>query len=127
MAGVVRLVLGVLFLLAGILLILTLVGFILGAILLIIGLVLIASGLSAREDTARLQQQQQQTNFLLQQQLQLNQAMAARTAAPGYSPATPGYGAPSSTAERFCPYCGQGNLRAASFCQRCGRPLPAMN
>ena len=26
--------------------------------------------------------------------------------------------------ERYCPACGAGNLRAAGFCQRCGKPLP---
>lgn len=112
MAGILRMIFGLLFLLAGLFFILTIFGFLFGLVLLLIGVALLVSGVSARSDAERLQQQQQQTNFLLQQQLQLNAALAARGApAPG-------------SAERYCPYCGQGNLRAATFCQRCGKPLP---
>ncbi len=28
------------------------------------------------------------------------------------------------SAERYCPYCGTGNTWAASYCQKCGKPLP---
>ena len=32
---------------------------------------------------------------------------------------------PPPPAGRYCPSCGRGNARAASFCQGCGKPLPA--
>ncbi len=107
--------LGVLFLLGGIVFLLTIIGFLFGVLLLIVGIVLIASGLSAREDTARIEQQQRQTNYLLQQQIAMNAAHPT-----AYAPAAP---IPTS-AERYCPSCGQGNSRSAAFCQRCGKPLP---
>lgn len=51
------------------------------------------------------------------------------------SPYAAGYGAPLAPvsappvpppppAEKYCGMCGAGNVRAAAFCVRCGRPLP---
>ena len=132
MAGIVRIVLGVLFLLAGLIFLLTIIGFLIGIVAIIIGVVLLASGSSARGDTRRLEMQQQQTNYLLQQQMQLSAMQANRQAypppQPPYQPANapPPPSPPSSptSAERYCPSCGGGNARAAAFCQKCGKPLP---
>jgi len=124
MAGVVRLVFGILFLLAGIFLLVTVIFLLVGVLFLIIGIILIASGASAREDTQRIVNQQQQTNMLLQQQIQMNAALAARQShyvEPQYGP--PGT-QPAALAERYCPACGAGNARVSAFCARCGRPLP---
>jgi septal ring-binding cell division protein DamX len=133
-AGVARIVIGVIFVIIGIPFLLILIGI----IPLIIGIVLIASGLSAREDTERMRQQQAQTNVLLQQQMQMTAMQSSRPAYPQYSPppqyahAPPPYAGPppsaqppsAPTVEKYCPSCGQGNARVAAFCQRCGKPLP---
>lgn len=122
MAGVVRIAFGVLFLIAGVFFLLSIFGFILGLVLLLIGIVLLASGMSASNDAERMRAQQEQTNRLLAQQLQMSAAIAARPAPAPYAPTAP----PSAPmfADRYCPACGQGNARSAGFCQRCGRPLP---
>lgn len=139
MAGVARIVIGVLLLIFGILLFFTILGIILGLILIIIGIVLIASGASARGDAERMERQQQQTNLLLQQQMQMNAMQMNRQAVPNQYPGGPPYAtaptpysapapgsAPVSTIpiERYCPSCGAGNARASAFCQKCGKPLP---
>jgi predicted lipid-binding transport protein (Tim44 family) len=139
MAGVARIVVGVILLLFGLLLIATILGLVFGIIALIVGILLIASGASARGDERRMSQQQAQTNLLLQQQMQWSALHANRPPyAYGYSPPSPapppppppmappppvpsGYAVP---AERYCPSCGGGNARAAAFCQKCGKPLP---
>ncbi len=124
MAGIIRIVFGVLFLLAGIFFLLTIFGFLLGLILLILGIILVASGASARGDNERITRQQEQTNLLLQQQIALSAAQANRAAyPPQYAPIPAPPPAPSA-GERFCPVCGQGNLRASAFCAKCGKPLP---
>jgi zinc ribbon protein len=132
-AGVVRIVLGVLFLLGGLFFLITIIGFFIGILGIVIGVVLLASGASARGDSRRIEEQQRQTNFLLQQQMQLA-AMQGNPPAysPGYPPAyvaapPPPYAAPPApapTADRYCPVCGAGNARTAGFCQKCGKPLP---
>jgi type II secretory pathway pseudopilin PulG len=136
-AGVVRIVLGVLFLLGGLFFLLTILGFLFGIVGIVIGIVLIASGASARGDTRRIELQQQQTNLLLQHQMQLSAIHANRMPYPPSYPPPPTYGPPPSapppqptsspptaTAERYCPACGMGNTRVAGFCQKCGKPLP---
>jgi type II secretory pathway pseudopilin PulG len=134
MAGIVRIVLGILFLLGGLFFLVTIIGFLFGIIGIIIGIVLIASGASARGDSRRIEQQQQQTNLLLQQQMQLSAMQGNR---PAYPP-QPQYGTPpppqyplstpptptTIPGERYCPSCGSGNARVAAFCQKCGKPLP---
>jgi ABC-type bacteriocin/lantibiotic exporter with double-glycine peptidase domain len=122
-AGIARIVIGIVLVIIGIPFLLIIVGI----IPLIIGIVLIASGVSARGDAERLQQQQAQTNMLLQQQLQMNAMQASRQAAPAQYPPAQQYApaAPSGVqADRYCPACGTGNARAAAFCQKCGKPLP---
>jgi len=126
MAGIGRIVLGVICLLLGVAFALTIIGVLFGVFLLFVGLILLGSGTSARSHEARMIAQQQQTNYLLQQQLAM-QASAPPTAYPMGPPAAdyssgPPPGAPP--AERYCPVCGQGNARSAGFCQRCGRALP---
>ena len=124
MAGIIRIVFGVLFLLAGIFFLLTIFGFLLGLILLILGIILVASGASARGDNERITRQQEQTNLLLQQQIALWAAQANRAAyPPQYAPIPAPPPAPSA-GEWFRPVCGQGNLRASAFCAKCGKPLP---
>jgi hypothetical protein len=93
--------------------------------------VLLASGASARGDQERLRQQQEQTNLLLQQQMQLEAMQANRAMSqPPYAPppqyvqAQPPSAPPGAPADRYCPSCGQGNSRASAFCVRCGKPLP---
>ena len=130
MAGVIRIVFGVILLLLGLVFLVTIIGFIVGLFFIIIGIVLIASGASARGDSERMQRQQEQTNLLLQQQMQLTAMQVNR--APSQPPYTP---SPShnlshrlrhraSQADRYCPSCGQGNARASAFCAKCGKPLP---
>lgn len=125
MVGVIRLTLGVILLVLAVFFVLTLVGILLGLIFLVTGLLLIASGLSAREDSQRMEQQQRQTNYLLQQQLAVSAALAARPS-PSMAPGPPTVPTSTAGADRYCPYCGQGNVRTASFCHRCGKNLPAM-
>jgi hypothetical protein len=120
-AGVARIVIGIFFLLVGILLFFTPFGLLFGIFSLIIGIILIASGASARGDTARMQRQQEQTNLLLQQQLQMTAMQVNRQAA--VQPQDPRPEPPAATADQYCPSCGMGNARAAAFCQKCGRPL----
>ena len=137
MAGVIRIVFGVIFLLGGLLLLATILLFFLGLFAIVLGIVLLASGVSARGDQSRMREQQAQTNLLLQQQMQLSAIQANRVSppAPYYQPpqvvtAAPlqsqGYGNPGTAApaDRFCPVCGSGNQRASAFCQKCGKPLP---
>ena len=126
MAGVARTVIGVLLLVIGLLFVLTIFGLLLGIVLVILGIILVVSGSSARRDTERMESQQQQTNLLLQQQLQLTAMQSNQGVA-----APPSYAATGTTqstiapgAEKFCPFCGQSNQRGAGFCLRCGKPLP---
>ncbi len=123
MAGTARIVFGVLFLLLGLFFFITIVGFILGIFFLLVGVLLLASGASARSDYERIQAQQVQTNYLLQQQLQAQLQANAMQAArpPAAASAAPGT---APLPERYCPACGGGNSRSAAFCQRCGKPLP---
>lgn len=58
---------------------------------------------------------------------------------PAGAPQPPGYGQPTypvtypagapaaPTAERYCPACGAPNSRSATFCAKCGRPLPPVS
>jgi hypothetical protein len=122
-AGTVRIAVGVLLLLIGLL---SLVLFldagvaadlilIWGVVPILIGVALIASGLRGRS-TGQLEDSvlQQQRQVLLQQQIDHNMlVMQGRPFAP------------PEGAERYCPVCGGGNLRSDSFCQQCGKPLPA--
>lgn len=41
---------------------------------------------------------------------------------PPYQPTPPSN---VGVAERYCPSCGAGNLRASGYCHKCGQPLPA--
>jgi len=131
MAGVIRIVFGVILLLLGLVFLVTIIGFIVGLFFIIIGIVLIASGASARGDSESMRRQQEQTNLLLQQQMQLtamqvNRAPSQPPYASPYPYAPPQPPTPSQTvqAERYCPSCGQGNARASAFCAKCGKPLP---
>ena len=63
--------------------------FFIGLLPIIIGIVLIASGASARGDERRQLAQQQQTNQLLQQQMQLTAMQMNRETMPGQVPAQP--------------------------------------
>ncbi len=123
MAGVARIVIGTLLVLLGLVLLLTILGVLFGIFFLLVGIVLIASGVSARGDAERMHRQQEQTNLLLQQQMQLTAMQANRGA---YLPtqAQPPPPPPAPAAEKYCPACGQGNARASAFCSRCGKPLP---
>ena len=111
-AGIVRIVVGAILFVIGLPF---LVLFLLGLIPMAIGAALIASGLKAR-DKAKLRGSllQQQHQMTMQQQIDQNiMMMRGRPLAP------------PSGAERYCPVCGGGNLRSDSFCQQCGKPLPA--
>jgi len=117
-AGVARIAIGVIFVIIGLVFLIVLIGL----IPLVIGIVLIASGWSARRDAERMREQQQQTNILLQQQLQASRPAVLTPFPPApvivpFSPAPP-------AADRYCPSCGTGNARSAAFCQKCGKPLP---
>ena len=134
MAGVIRIVFGVILLLLGLVFLVTIIGFIVGLFFIIIGIVLIASGASARGDSERMQRQQEQTNLLLQQQMQLTAMQVNRAPSqPPYAPPSP-YAQPQPPtppqgvqADRYCPSCGQGNARASAFCAKCGvRPFPRL-
>jgi uncharacterized membrane protein HdeD (DUF308 family) len=75
MAGVARIVIGVILVVIGIPVLFLLF---VGLIPIIIGVILIASGASARGDEQRMIAQQNQTNFLLQPQMQLTAMQANR-------------------------------------------------
>lgn len=121
MAGIARIVVGVILVIIGIA---TLI-FLIGILPLIIGIALIAWGLDARRREAAEQRQQQsmaqQTAIL--QQMAATQAMQSHLQAaplPQFAASQGG----TSYAERFCPACGAGNLKVSTFCQKCGKPLP---
>jgi hypothetical protein len=115
-AGVARIVIGVILVLLGFPFLLL---FFSGIILIIIGIILIASGVSARGDEQRMVAQQNQTNALLQQQMQLNaMQMSRQQSAPAPPPSLSG---PS----RYCPYCGAPVAQGYSFCKSCGKAVPA--
>jgi hypothetical protein len=44
--------------------------------------------------------------------------------APQQTRVVPSEAGPATWA-RYCPSCGMGNMRAAGFCQKCGKPLPS--
>jgi hypothetical protein len=51
----------------------------------------------------------------------------AYDSSPSVEPATPQFAPPSPPApptERYCPSCGMGSARTATFCGGCGKPLP---
>jgi type II secretory pathway pseudopilin PulG len=91
MAGIARIVIGLFIFLLGLFFFITIIGLFIGLILIVIGGVLLASGASARGDTARMERQQEQTNLLLQQQMQLTaMQMNHPTVGPHYNPSQPG-------------------------------------
>jgi hypothetical protein len=128
MAGIARIVIGVVLVVIGIPFLLL---FFLGLIFIILGIVLIASGASARGDEQRLLASQQQTNMLLQQQLQMTAMQANRQqvippeATYSAQPqGTPQPAAPSPGAGGFCPYCGAVVAQGYAFCKSCGKAIP---
>jgi hypothetical protein len=126
-AGIARIVIGIILVLIGIPFLLL---FFVGLIFIIIGIVLIASGASARGDEQRLLAQQQQTNMLLQQQLQMTamQANRPQVILPGaVYPAQPQVASQptaSPGAGSFCPYCGSVVAPGYAFCKSCGKAIP---
>jgi hypothetical protein len=125
--GVARIVIGAFLLLLGLVFLVTIIGFLVGIVFINLAIIFIASGASARGDAERMRRQQEQTNVLLQQQLQMSAMQASRQAAPAQYPPSPQYvssAPPAPAAERYCPVCGMGNARAAVLCRKCGKPLP---
>jgi uncharacterized membrane protein len=122
MAGIARIVIGILLILIGLPFLLL---FFVGLIPIILGIILVASGASARGDEQRMIAQQKQTNLLLQQQLQMNAMQANRAPVARYQVEAPGpaTGASPVAGSGFCPYCGFPVAAGTTFCAKCGKPL----
>ncbi|MCI4321044.1 MAG: hypothetical protein L3K18_05545 [Thermoplasmata archaeon] len=89
-----------------------------GGVVLLAGLPMVLRGLTAPDPAAMMQRGMMGGGFPPEI---LAQMMAAQRAqAPVASTSTPASTAPV----RYCPACGQSNIAAAAFCNRCGKPMP---
>jgi hypothetical protein len=147
-AGESRVVAGVLLLLLGFFLLLNWFFLPFGLLVLVLAVVLFVSGASASGDEQRWRERQAQTHMLWHHQMQVAAQQPYRTPPthpppppghlppmPSYLPSASGYAPPPppppppapapSEAGGFCPFCGARIGAGHSFCQRCGRPVPA--